>query len=536
MTGETKVRNRRTVSDKRFARRWLMFVGVFLPITALWALSNPLFAAPDETTHMVRAQGIAAGSFSSPFVTDGLPIGAADCLVFQYDTPASCQDLTWDEVGTSYPIPTTNSPSFFFVVAAAPAVVTSGLWGAYIMRLWLACLCVALLAWAGALLTRPGNSPWLLVGLCLAVPPMSIFIMSSVNPSGLSAAASVLLVAGLLAVRNGERRAPEVIAAIALGAVGLVIIRREGVISLAVIAVAFAPLLVTHIPNWRHWFSTWRQIAAALAGVALLALMTLAFAGPTLANFIRRRADSGGTDPWEAATYIRTYLIQVIGNFGWLETPIGDEGFLVAMIVAGFVVILGLLATDRRGAASTALALSALLVAPVMFGVIRFPYLQGRYLLPIWVCLMLVAATATSTTKFDRNFARRATSLVLIVWLGIHVLGFLQNVRRYTVGRNGSWGSIIGADWQPPMMTIPAALFLLVVCVGLAVILFRKLLIELEPNELELEPIEPEPIEPEPIEPEPNEPESVEPDDVTEPTVRDLVWSAEPQGSDVPRS
>jgi hypothetical protein len=92
-----------------------MLVGALLPLTALWALSNPLFAAPDETTHMVRAQSIAAGKFDSPFVTDGLPIEAAVCLVFQYDTTADCQDLTWDEPGTSYPITTDTSPPFFFI-------------------------------------------------------------------------------------------------------------------------------------------------------------------------------------------------------------------------------------------------------------------------------------------------------------------------------------------------------------------------------------------------------------------------------------
>jgi hypothetical protein len=475
-----------SATDPRFARRWLMIVGALLPITALWALSNPLFGAPDETTHMVRAQSIAQGTFSSPFVTDGLPIGAADCLVYQYDTTAACQDLTWDEPGTSYPITTTNSPSFFFAVAAVPAVFTSGLFGAYLMRLWLACLSVIVLGWAGALLTRPGSSPWMLVGLCLAVPPMGTFIMASVNPSGLSAALSVLLVAGLLALRNGERRTPAVIAAIILGALGLVIFRREGVISLGVIALTFAPLLIRRLPHWRTWTFTWRPVAAALGAVSVLAFVTVAFAGPTVGKFLRKRStESAGTDPWTAATNIRSYLFQVIGNFGWMETPIGEEGFLLAMVAAGFVVILGLLAPNRRAAAATAIALASLLLVPVAFGVIRFPYFQGRYLLPIWVCVMLVAAAAAATNTFDRVFTRRAASLVLVVWLGVHIIGFMQNLRRYTVGRSASWSSLLDGDWQPPMMSVPAVLYLLVVCVAVAVIIVRKLLNELDAGQHE---------------------------------------------------
>ena len=35
-------------------------------------------------------------------------------------------------------------------------------------------------------------------------------------------------------------------------------------------------------------------------------------------------------------------------------------------------------------------------VAPVAFGLVRFPYLQGRYLLPIWAGTLLVAGASAS--------------------------------------------------------------------------------------------------------------------------------------------
>ena len=234
---------------------------------------------------------------------------------------------------------------------------------------------------------------------------------------------------------------------------------------------------------------------------------------------------TGVPTAWTAASYIRTYLTQVIGNFGWLETPIGEEAFLVAMIVAGFVIMLGLLAADRRQAASTAIALAVLLVAPVMFGVIRFPYLQGRYLLPIWVCLMILAAAASASTVQDRGFTRRATSLVLVTWLTIHVVGFLQNIRRYTVGRNGSWGSIIDSEWSPPMMSIPAVLYLLVVCVAVAFLLIRKLLNELEQADAPSEPTVP-------LDPTVAPLDASGAADPTDPLERELVWASEWPGSD----
>ena len=470
------------MTDNAFGRRWLLLVVAFLPFVALWSLANPLFASPDETTHMVRAQSISAGKFDSPFVTDGLPIRAAECIAFQSEVSAACQDLTWDPAGTEYELPTENYPPFFHAVAALPALITSGIWGAYVMRLWLAILCVVLLAWAGALTTRPGDSPWLLTGLCLAVVPMGVFTMSTVNPSGLGTAFTALLVAGLLSLRTTRAGAPEVLGAISVGLIGMALVRRDGVIWVLAIALVFAPGLIRQFRPSRDWIPRGRRAVMSLAAITVVVYMSFWFAGPTIAAFLRNRQEAGGTNPWEAARYIRFYLTQLVGTFGWLDSPMGEEAFLVAMIVAGFIVILGLGGTDRLAAASTAIALALLLTAPVAFGMIRFPYLQGRYLLPIWVCLMLVAAKSAALGGLDPAQSRRLTRLLLGCWLVVHMVGFLQNLRRYAVGRSGSWGSILGAEWHPPMMPNWVVVALLLGCSICMIAVIGRLLEQLEPS------------------------------------------------------
>ena len=43
--------------DATARRRWLMFVVGLLPLVALWSVTNPMLASPDETTHVVQGSG-----------------------------------------------------------------------------------------------------------------------------------------------------------------------------------------------------------------------------------------------------------------------------------------------------------------------------------------------------------------------------------------------------------------------------------------------------------------------------------------------
>ncbi len=83
---------------------------------------------------------------------------------------------------------------------------------------------------------------------------------------------------------------------------------------------------------------------------------------------------------------------------------------------------------------------------------IRFPYLQGRYLLPIWIATAVLAGAAAARGDTGARFDRRATRLVLAIWAAIHLVAGIQNLRRYAVGRSGSWNFLFDAEWNPPTM------------------------------------------------------------------------------------
>jgi len=68
---------------------------VLLPLCATWALTNPMFASPDEPAHLARAQGLSRFDFTPPYETDGLPISAPECYRFIANAAANCADLAW---------------------------------------------------------------------------------------------------------------------------------------------------------------------------------------------------------------------------------------------------------------------------------------------------------------------------------------------------------------------------------------------------------------------------------------------------------
>ena len=71
-------------SDRRHSSRrvWMLTMALLYPLCALWALTNPMFASPDEPAHIARAQGFSRLDFSEPYETDGLPMTEQQCYAF----------------------------------------------------------------------------------------------------------------------------------------------------------------------------------------------------------------------------------------------------------------------------------------------------------------------------------------------------------------------------------------------------------------------------------------------------------------------
>lgn len=436
---------------------------VLAPMFAMWSVTTAMFGSPDETVHMIRAQSFAVLDFRAPYTTDGIPIESVECYRFLPDATAACQDLTWGEPGTQRRISTGGYPPVFHVIAAVPATVTSGLTGVYAMRLWMALVVAAGFAWAAAVAARPGNGPWPLIGVLLAINPMVAFTAGTVSPTGLAAAGTALFAVSLLTIVRDDRWDRATVAAAAVGLVAVIGTRRDGVIWLFVILVTFAPLFGIG-DRWRSLRSSRvaaRSVAPFAIALGVVALAALLFARPTIARFFGNWRDGQGGDPLEVARFIQVAIVDLIGRLGWLDTLIGSEATMTVIAVVGFVVIAAMVTAPPRHALATGLAFAALIVTPFLFGLVRFPYLQGRYLVPIWVALLVVAAWSLAHGELSARAARRAAPLLLLPWLIVHLASLVVNLRRYAVGRNGPWNVVTDPEWSPPMMSNGVALVLI---------------------------------------------------------------------------
>ena len=149
---------------------------------------------------------------------------------------------------------------------------------------------------------------------------------------------------------------------------------------------------------------------------------------------------------------------EMVGLFGWLDTPAPWLTYLVWASGVGFLFFLAVTWANRRQVAALLGLLLATFVVPVTLESLGLPdvgglFWQGRYTLPLAVGIPIASALALATSGRGKDLAHRnrlmlGTGLALIT---AHVLAFAQNLRRYTVGYNGPIQYWKSPRWSPPV-------------------------------------------------------------------------------------
>lgn len=461
---------RATVSRRRI---WVWTMLALVPFASLWSLADPLFASPDEPAHMARAQAFAHFDFSPPYRTDGLPMESQTCYTFNGTITADCAELTWGPDGTEVRTRTRDYPPLFHAVAGVPSLVVSGEAGAYAMRMWMAVVCCALISWGASLVGSVARTRWGVVGPAIALTPMALFVSATVNPSGITVGFATVAVGALAARFVGGDRRRATLVALVLALVGLVLVRRDGVAMAGAIGLAAIPWWWGDTRRWRErWRGrTWtrRDLVIALAVVVAAIVVVVQWVGPVVHRFVTNREIGGDGSVWQGIGVLRTYFEHVIGTFGWVDTFVGPEVYTIAIGVAIAVALVAVASGTRATVGTTALATAMLFVVPVAFGAFRFPYFQGRYLLPVWILAAVAAALAIDRSALAAATSRRLADVVLVVWLGVHAVAFVQNARRYSVGNAGSWNLLGDVAWEPPITNAVAAVWLVAAIAAMVV-------------------------------------------------------------------
>jgi hypothetical protein len=462
-------------------KTWLKFLLVVMPLPLIWALANPMFASPDEPSHIVRAQGLIRGDITSPFVTDGLPVDQINCMKFQMAVPADCMNLTWGPRGLVQESTTNNYPPLFHAVAGVPSLFSRGLFGAYVMRIWLVVICSSLFALAGALLWRRERHYWTLGGLVTALTPMVIFVSSTVNPSGVTTALAALIWASGISITRptvGTRGITSRLTFM-ISSVLFPLLRRDAFVWEVLILL----IIVSTMSGSRmNELKKDRLVVGSLLATSCVMLWSwFSWSGDATESFIANSVgqNEGSVGAGLGSLYIK--ILEMIGWFGWLDSPMTDASFIVLLCLLSLLLVVGVIAGEQVHARTIGITSAVLLLSPVAIGAIRYPYVQGRYLLPLWVGCMLLAGQALAASRLPEMFLKRLFNLSIGAMAVVQFFAFAQNLRRYSVGRTGTWKYFERSDWHPPMMSNLIALELAILAIVISFFGVR-ILLKTEPS------------------------------------------------------
>jgi len=471
------------------------FLVLFFIAFAVWSWATPLYGAPDEPAHQIKAVAVVRGQFSGtnvrgsadPSVRVIIPRLYANagkttgCFAFKQDVPASCAPTpSGGSTPTKVSTYVGRYPPLYYFLVGLPSLTTVSAAGVYFMRLASALVSAVFLALAATTIVIWSRSVLLLAGLALAATPTLFFLGGAINPSGLEITSAICLwCSGLVLVLDRSKDPPPgLVATVALSGSTMVLIRGLSPLWLALIGlsvVALAPRRTLALVRHRSC----RFAAAIIAGSAVLASIwiveehTLDFK-PSLLTASKHISDLAILK----GVFGRTpaFLAEMIGQFGWLDTPSPLSTYVIWYVGIGAVVGVAVIFAGRR-------QLAGLLgVTLVGFGV---PFMiaasqvrnsgfgwQGKDSLPLVVGIPLVAAAAIGRPGAMRGRCSRLVGFIAVGVAVAQVAAFAQALRRNAVGLNGSLNFIHGS-WRPTLGALWPLFAVIIVWSVLAVSLYR---------------------------------------------------------------
>ena len=449
-------------------------------LAAAWAVADPPGAPPDESAHHVRA--VAAGrldlrgrppaAVEPPSGPDAEAVAWMNQTARLFTVPPELSPLrlrclpveptltTCGEQQPPHPTPAARSYVGTYQPWAylLPGLATRGAGDAATAlrraRLANVVLWVGLVATAALLLVdrdRPGLS---LVGLVLAVTPMTVFLGASVAPSGTEVVAAICYWGALL--RLSRPGPPPRWSWAALAASGVVLASGR---SLGPGWVGFGVLVfaVVHGPRpaWERFRQGGMASRAAAVAIVLGAICSLAWE-LAFQPHAPLRASVVVEGVWPSVEELPELFAQYVGVFGPLSVRMRESvywlwGALVAVLVAGALVL-----GRRRERWAMAVLLVCCPVAAVVLSVAVVRQtgfgMQGRYVAPLLVAVPLVAGEVVlrHRDRLPRRLGAVAVGVVAVALASVHLLGWYVNGRRYAVGSDGPRVFMGVAHWSPP--------------------------------------------------------------------------------------
>ncbi|SKA93750.1 Predicted membrane protein [Agreia bicolorata] len=491
--------------------RWSVFAGAWIALSLLaaaWAISSPISSGPDEPAHIVKAASVVRGEFVGPQGTYGNEVevpnyiswtNAQTCFVFQPTVPADCAPAVEGDPAKTVLGSTTagyNNP-VYYVLVGWPTLIFSDSTGIYAVRIVSGILSSGMLALAFMLVSSWRRPTIPAIGLIAAITPMVLYVNGLVNPSSFEISGAITAFVAMLTIvsQPDERMLRE--RAIVLVTVSVLVANTRTISPLWVALAIVLPLLLL---RGRELGALLRRRAVLLSAAIIVLgtafsiawtpistrLATDAAAGTPATPVITTLFPDVGQSPFfgfvKMVTLTFTNGADMIGNFGWLDTPVPATTIVIWTMLLGVILLAGfVLLRGRRAVVGATLLLLALFLPAVIQAAFitsgGFIW-QGRYGLPIFVMLVFgVCALVGLSIQNLRPKSNALTRLVLAVLVGFVAgqgYGFLKAMRRNVIGSDTSWKQLItDPQWIPPGGVMLSLGIFAIGLVALAVVVLR---------------------------------------------------------------
>lgn len=480
---------------------------------AVWAISTPLFAAPDEPAHAVRAVASWSGDPGGTVVHEGgvrvksyrvpSPYDEAQaiavCSAFHPDRTAC--GPAFDATGRTVTAMSNAGfyPPLFYRLVGWAGALLDGSRGMYAMRLINATACATLIGLAAASSMRRGSSALAAAGLAFAVTPMVAFLSGTVNNSGLEITAAIALWCSMLTLVRGRAGAStpmwsDMSIAVLSGLV-LTFSRPISPLFTAVICglvlIATPDTRIRMLLRRRDLVATVSILAVGSAAATLQIIRSGQFESPMTSGWLLGPGDT----PLSFGLGTTEVLFrQMVAWFGWLDTGTAQLSFYGWTVACGSLVIGAVLLGVARRWAGIGLTVLAVVALPIAanWGQARtagFVW-QGRYTLPLAVGIPILAAITCDEARLDERVRRRAVGCLATIAAVGQVYAVYWALRRFSVGLHGELFFFGGSAWAPPVLgtigTMVAATVTSIAMAGSLVAWSRRS----RPADVDVEPVD----------------------------------------------
>jgi hypothetical protein len=457
---------------------WSIFTIFFLlsfVALACWSFASPLGAAPDEHSHIIRADALDHGQIGTNsfphnqvLVTFKVPVSINEakfwmtCWQFHATIPASCSPQ-WP---TSEKLVFTTThvghyPPLYYAFVGTGSLISQQRSGIYAMRLVSAGASAFMLALCAYGVAKWSRRRYIVVGVFVSLTPITLFLASSVNPSGFEIVTAICLwtLAIILALDYPSDPPKELVVLIGATASVLALVRGLSPLWVALVGLTIAVLVGSR--HVLHYFRARRDVRVAAVVVAVAGALAALwiFTQGTLNVLASHVAIEPATSEFQTlhlvANHGYQWLREGVGVLGWLDTPMPLNFYQAWYLLLAIVLAVAFMhATWRQRTWTIALCVMSYVIPVVIVahqakanGIVW----QGRDGMPLAVGPLILAGALWGRQTNRAVVGRASASLIIATVSGLELIAFYVNLRRYAVGINGPRLFVLHHQgWSPP--------------------------------------------------------------------------------------